>query len=127
MRCLECSHGVERDRWIARSKVVLMLRHDERHRIFEIVRAAYLMTNGRAIVSEWDGGTSIDADFAPGVALATVGNLGATCRTLVGNAAARSGLGRRAREVIGARRQDKILRHAIARLPAGVFAGQAGP
>ena len=50
---------------IARAKVVLNLHHYASH-IFEVVRAFYLMTNGKAIVGEVSPTTSGDPDYANG-------------------------------------------------------------
>src|SRR5260221_5239521 len=121
VQCLAGYYGPERDRWIARAKVILMLRNAENHRIFEIVRAAYLMSNAKAIVSEWDDETVIEPDIAPGIVLARRDELADACKQLVRDAPRRLELGARAQRIILARLQSEFLRPAIAALPTGVF------
>jgi hypothetical protein len=121
VQCLAGLYGAERDQWIARSKVVLMLRNDENYRIFEIVRAAYLMSNATTIVSEWDDDTEIDPDIVPGIVPARGNELATVCSQLIRDAPRRQRIGARAKQIIMARRQSELLRPAIAALPPAVF------
>lgn len=59
-------YGIERDKWIARTKVVLNIHYFET-KIFEIVRCFYLMINAKAVVSEISNDTSIDSIYRSGV------------------------------------------------------------
>ncbi len=52
---LSAQYGNTRDRWIARSKVVLNLHYRNREGIFEIFRCAHLFANEKCIVSEAGG------------------------------------------------------------------------
>jgi tetratricopeptide (TPR) repeat protein len=55
-------YGTERDRLIARSKVVLNI-HGNLPGAFEIVRVGYLLANSKAVVSEVNPGESVDDDL----------------------------------------------------------------
>jgi hypothetical protein len=121
VQCIAGYYGAERDRWIARSKIVLMLRNAENYRIFEIVRAAYLMSNAKTIVSEWDDKTEIEPDIAQGIVLARSDELAAVCSRLIRDAPRRQSIGALAQQIITARRQSELLRPAIAALPPTVF------
>src|SRR2546423_15432103 len=52
--------GVERDALIARAKVVLNI-HFFETKIFELARVSYLLSNRKAVVSEMDADTEVDA------------------------------------------------------------------
>ncbi len=51
--------GVQRDEWIARSKIVLNIHHAHNGQ-FEIVRVLFLLANGKAVVSEALEGDCLD-------------------------------------------------------------------
>jgi len=114
--------GAERDRYIARAKVVLQVRAEPYHRIFEVVRASYLMTNGKAIVSEFDESTAVEPDLMAGVHWASYANLPAACATLCADAKLRHQIEASAREAMQRRPQSRYLESAIAALPASVLA-----
>ncbi len=59
---LKNSYGVERDKYIARSKIVLNIHYYE-SKILEIVRLSYLLSNKICIVSEVDIDTEIDDEL----------------------------------------------------------------
>ncbi|WP_219350272.1 hypothetical protein, partial [Kingella negevensis] len=73
--------GKERDKWIARSKVVLNMHYFD-SQIFEIVRCFYLMTNGVAVVSEVNPNTSIQAAYLNGIVATPYEQLVQTCVNL---------------------------------------------
>ena len=100
-----------------------MLRNADNYRTFEIVRAAYLMSNAKAIVSEWDEDTEIESDIGSGIVLARGSELGAACLQLLRDTPRRLSLGDEARKIMLARRQSELLRPAIAALPSTVFPG----
>ena len=70
--------GDVRDELISRSKIVLNL-HQHKSRIFEIVRAHYLMNNARVIVSEFHDDTSIDSDYKGGILFSGPSQLARCC------------------------------------------------
>ncbi|WP_322082507.1 hypothetical protein [Burkholderia sp. BCC1972] len=96
-------YGAERDAYIARAKVVLNLHHYASH-IVEVVRAFYLMTNGKAIVGEASPTTSVDSDYVAGFRAAPYDALVDTCVELVHDIAQR-------------RRLEATALDAIMRLP----------
>ena len=123
VQCIAGIYGAARDHWIARARIVLMLRNADNYRTFEIVRAAYLMSNAKAIVSEWDEDTEIESDIGSGIVLARGSELGAACLQLLRDTPRRLSLGDEARKIMLARRQSELLRPAIAALPSTVFPG----
>ncbi|WP_322079681.1 hypothetical protein [Burkholderia cepacia] len=110
-------YGAQRDAFIARAKVVLNLHHYASH-IFEIVRAFYLMTNGKAIVGEVSPTTAIDPDYAGGFRAAAYDALVDTCVELVRDAAQRRCLEVAARETIGRLPQALMLAPLLSPQPA---------
>jgi hypothetical protein len=119
-------YGAERDRYIARARLVLQVRAEPWHRIFEIVRASYLMANGKAIVSEWDEATAVEPDIAAGVRWARYGELAAACAALCADGEARRALEAKARAVMQQRPQSRYLQAAIAALPHTVLPAARG-
>ena len=75
-------YGAERDRLIARARVVLNL-HYYRAQVFEIVRVSYLLANHKAVVSECDDQTTVDSDLRDAMWLSPYEGLAAACETLV--------------------------------------------
>ncbi len=106
-------YGAERDAFIARAKVVLNLHHYASH-IFEVVRAFYLMTNGRAIAGEVSPTTSVDPDYADGFRAAPYDALVDTCVELVRDTAQRHRLEAAALDTIGRIPQAKSLAPLLA-------------
>jgi hypothetical protein len=71
-------YGQERDRLIARAKILLNL-HALGSQVFEIVRVSYLLANHRFVLSEPGVGEPIERALAPGVAFAAYGDLVDRC------------------------------------------------
>src|SRR5262249_16785613 len=71
-------YGGERDRLIARSKVVLNVHYHE-SKVFEVVRVSYLLANGRFVVCERGGMPDEEMEVAGGVAFADYGDLVQVC------------------------------------------------
>jgi SAM-dependent methyltransferase len=114
-------YGEERDRAIARAKVVLTL-HYYPSCIFEIVRAAYLFSNAKAVVAECGPDTSIDPDLREAMCGVPYEGLVDACVELVGDPARRAALGERAQRIFSRRSQQAILGEAL-----GVDAGSESP
>ncbi|MDT6998031.1 CgeB family protein [Burkholderia cenocepacia] len=106
-------YGAERDAFIARAKVVLNLHHYASH-IFEVVRAFYLMTNGKAIVGEVSPTTSVDPDYANGFRAAPYDALVEACVELVRDPAQRRRLEADALATIGRHPQARSLAPLLA-------------
>jgi len=74
----EPKYGAERDRLIARSKIVLNVHYYEA-KVFEIVRVSYLLANRRFVISERGNDSAQEAEFVPGVVFADYEDLVEMC------------------------------------------------
>jgi hypothetical protein len=61
-------YGEARDKLIARSKVIANRSYFTRAKVFEVVRASYLMANRKAVASVLDDDTAIEDDIRAGIA-----------------------------------------------------------
>lgn len=84
-------YGAERDRLVARSRVVLNLHYYEA-KVFEVVRVSYLLANRRCVVSERGSDPAEEREFERGVAFAAYRDLVETCARLCADPAARAAL-----------------------------------
>lgn len=82
-------YGPARDELISRSKVIINIHHYN-SKIFEVVRAFYLMTNAKAVVSEVDEFTHIDDVYLNGVRPARYELLVDACLELIASEGKRS-------------------------------------
>ena len=82
VKVLQGVYGAERDKYIARSKVVLNM-HLYEARIFEVARVSYLLANAKAVVSECGEHTEIEDGFRDALALVDYEDLVRTCVELV--------------------------------------------
>jgi hypothetical protein len=101
-------YGLARDRFIARSKVVLNM-HSVAD-VFEVVRVSYPLANKKAVVSERGEGHE---DFSGGVAFADYDELADRCAALARDDAARRELGARGFEVMASRKESDYLKAAL--------------
>lgn len=92
-------YGAERDKVIARSKVVLNL-HAYEAKIFEVVRVSYLLNNAKATVCEVSPGTVIQEDYARAIVQAPYEGLVEACRALVADPKARAAAEERGLEAV---------------------------
>ena len=76
-------YGAERDRLIARSKVVLNIHFHDDARNFESPRVVDLLANRKAVVSELKPDVYIDADLKSLIAAAPLAELADACEALV--------------------------------------------
>lgn len=72
------TYGAERDRVIARSKLVLNI-HFYEAKVFEIARVSYLLANQRFVISERGENSIEEAAFLPGVVFVEYDDLVTTC------------------------------------------------
>jgi SAM-dependent methyltransferase len=105
-------YGEERDRVIARARVVLNV-HFYPTKIFETVRVSYLLANGKAVVAECGPDTSIESEMREAVRAVPYEHLADACVELVLDAPQRTELGLRARRVFAQRREEEILAAAL--------------
>lgn len=101
-------YGAERDKLIARSKVVLNMHHYN-SKIFEIVRVFYLMTNSKAVVGEVGDSTEIDPRYSAGIFGSRYEDLVESCRSVVGNDRLRAELESKALKTIQMYPQSTLL------------------
>jgi SAM-dependent methyltransferase len=120
------AYGEERDRAIARAKLVLNM-HFYEAKIFEIVRVGYLLANGKAVVAEVGPDTDIEADLRETVCGVPYDGLVEACVELVRDDARRAALGERARRVFAQRREEDILTAALGLGGSSAIAAQALP
>jgi glycosyltransferase involved in cell wall biosynthesis len=113
VEALQGVYGVERDRFIARAKVVLNMHVIPTH-IFEIVRVSYLLANAKAVVSEVCDDTEIEADVASAVVLAEYDGLVDACVEMVRDADRRRTYEARGQAIMMARDECAYLRAALA-------------
>ncbi|WP_421759235.1 hypothetical protein [Devosia sp.] len=91
-------YGAARDELIARSKVVANRSYFTSAKVFEVVRASYLMANRKAVASVLDDDTVIEDDIRAGIAGLPDKELVQGIVDLVGNEAARKELEQRGYE-----------------------------
>lgn len=111
-------YGAERDAMIARARVVLNV-HFYEAKIFEIVRVSYLLANGCCVLSE-DGTDPIEEEFQDAMAFSTYDGLVQRCLGLLGDEPLREQYGRRGRQLMRSRPQERYLRPVLdsSRLPS---------
>ena len=105
-------YGSERDRHIARSKVVINL-HYHPTEIFEVVRVHYLLSNAVAVVSEINPSTSMCDFYADAVAGAPYDSLADECERLVKDDSARAAQSQHGYDVITRYPQTEFLKLLI--------------
>lgn len=105
-------YGEERDRLIARAKVVLNM-HFYESSIFEMVRVSYLLANRKAVVAECNAETEVDEDLRGAARLVPYGQLVSTCLRLAGAPEECRELEARALEAMLRRDETRILREAV--------------
>jgi SAM-dependent methyltransferase len=102
------AYGEQRDQAIARAKVVLSV-HFYEAKIFEVVRAAYLLTNAKAVVAECGPDTTLEPDLRDAICGVPYEGLVDACEELVRDTDKRHALAERGRRIFAARREEKIL------------------
>jgi len=111
---LDGIYGEERDRVIARAKIVLSM-HRTESKVFEILRSAYLLTNFKAVVAECGPDTLVEGDMRAAVCGVSYRGLVAACVGLLADDGARRTLATRGHEVFSARPVETILAAALGR------------
>lgn len=111
--------GAERDKLIARARIVLNL-HFYPTAVFEIVRVSYLLANAKAVVAECGPQTEIDDDIRRAVAAVPYDRLCETVHELLGDDGARRDLARRGQAIFARRSLPGILARAVAATEAAL-------
>lgn len=102
----------ERDRVIARAKVVLNMHYYDAS-VFEIVRVSYLLANEKAVVAECGATTTQEPDIRDAVCAVPYDRLVDACADLVADANRRVSLARRGFEIFARRDERTILAEAL--------------
>lgn len=111
---LDGIYGEERDRLIARAKIVLSV-HRTEARVFESLRLTYLLTNFKAVVAECDPEMDVEDGIREAVRAVPYAGLVAACVELIADDGARRTLATRGHEVFSARPAEDILAAALGR------------
>jgi hypothetical protein len=107
-------YGAERDKLIARAKLVLNINLYDVSRIFEIARVSYLLANKKAIVSMLEPGTYIEEDIQAGIKFTEPSKLVADCNYLLEQEAERQRYEQAGFKLFSQRDIRVILRDALA-------------
>ncbi|QGZ54954.1 methyltransferase domain-containing protein [Paraburkholderia acidiphila] len=108
-------YGEERDRWIARSKIVLNVHYYD-DKIHEVVRTSWLLANRKAVVSECEPDTEIADDLREAVVAVPYDDLVQTCVALAKDDARRHAVEQRGFEIFSQRDQTAILAALLPKL-----------
>jgi hypothetical protein len=90
--CLFNKYGAERDRVVARAKIMLNM-HFHAARIFEAVRVSYYLSNGLCVLSEGSGDKALNAEWGAGVCFAPYQDLLTMAQRLLADEALRAAYG----------------------------------
>ncbi|MBF0322069.1 MAG: methyltransferase domain-containing protein [Magnetococcales bacterium] len=116
-------YGDERDKLIARSKVILNM-HFHKAQIFEMARVFYLLSNQQAVVAEINPETRIDEAIVEAVRGVPFDQLVDVTMALVQDAERRTALAKKGMEIMQRQRESAILAQALGRpLPAAFSFG----
>ena len=102
---LQDMYGAQRDRYIARARLILNI-HAAADSVFEVARMSHALSNQRALVSEVDTHDEIDADVREGIAFASAEDFPRLCRNLLDDEPRRLALAERGFEAY--RRRDFV-------------------
>ena len=119
-------YGEERDRAIARAKIVLNM-HFYDARIFEIVRVAYLLTNAKAVVAECGPDTAIEPDLRAAILGVPYDALVEACLQLIRHPERRAALAAAGRRQFERRREEDLLARCPDIAPALAAASRHPP
>ncbi len=107
-------YGPERDRYIARARIVLNI-HAQSARLFEIVRVSYLLANGRCVLSEDGNDPGLEAPYRDGVTFVPYDRLIGETLTLLGAPETRQVRAAAGRAALLARPQSAFLEGLLGR------------
>jgi hypothetical protein len=85
-------YGASRDSLIARSKLVLNVNQHPRTNVFEMARVSYLLSNRKAVVSDFSYSTKIEYDLNDVIVLAATDRVVEECLQLLADDARRTKL-----------------------------------
>jgi hypothetical protein len=106
-------YGAERDAFIARAKLVLNFQYYDFPGITEIARISFLLSNKKAVISEWDEHIAIESDIKQCVVPTRYEDLVGTCVKLCRDDGARKVIEDRGYALFSMRDQAAFLNEAI--------------
>ncbi|MDA8387310.1 MAG: glycosyltransferase, partial [Nitrospiraceae bacterium] len=106
-------YGAAFDAYIARAKVDLNI-HFYESKIFEMDRVSYLLSNRKAVVSEFDENTDIEPGLEGAFVRAPYGRLVSECKALVDDEERRAALEKAAFDIFSKRDEAGYLRAGLA-------------
>lgn len=107
-------YGAERDRYIARARIVLNI-HAQAARLFEIVRVSYLLANGRCVLSEHGDDPGLEAPYRGAVTFVPYDGLIAAALALLAAPDTRRARAEAGRAAMLARPQSTFLETLLGR------------
>lgn len=114
VQCLYGVFGEERDKMIARAKVVLNVHFYQGARL-EVARCFYLLVNGKFVVTEAADDLELSG-LADGMAVAPYAQLAERCSFYLAAAHQRARIARRGQEIMKARPQKALLQEVVSDL-----------
>ncbi|MBF0189734.1 MAG: hypothetical protein HQL99_01125 [Magnetococcales bacterium] len=105
-------YGQKRDDAISRAKILINIHYYDT-KIFEIARISYLLANAKAVVTEMDPQTRIDAELRSGLMAVPYAQLVEACVTLIRDEPRRQALARAGFDAFSQRPETEILRRAL--------------
>jgi len=105
-------YGKKRDRYIARSKVILNIHYYEA-RVFEIVRVSYLLANKKFVISELGHDNDLEKPFAKGMVFSTYEELVEKCIEYLKEESSRKEIAEKGFNLMRQHSQAVFLKHAL--------------
>ncbi len=106
-------YGVDLDRLISRSKVILNLHYYDDVQNFEIVRCSYLMANKKCIVSETGRDVDLETPYQDAIAFCEYDKIVGTCAKYIMNDEKRKNLEQGGFEIFSKNKQSEYLRRVL--------------
>ena len=106
------TYGEERDKYIARSKIILNVHYYEA-RVFEIVRVSYLLANKKFVISEIGQDDGLEKPYDEGMVFSTYKELIEKCMEYLKAEAPRKEIAEKGFDLIKQRPQSVFLKQAL--------------
>ena len=106
------AYGEKRDKYIARSKIILNIHYYEA-RVFEIIRVSYLLANKKFVISEVGQDNDLEKPFAKGMVFSTYKELVEKCIEYLKEEGHRKEIAEKGFNVMKQRPQSVFLKQAL--------------
>jgi hypothetical protein len=107
------TYGEDRDKYIARSKIILNIHYYEA-RVFEIIRVSYLLANKKFVISECGQDHDLEKPFAKGMVFSPYQGLVEKCMRYVRDESSRKEIAEKGFDLMKRRPQSAFLKQALA-------------